>query len=102
MVVRPIVFEGLRGLAAVAAVRNDDERAARLLGAAAAHRYEAAEDPLETKLRATFFETARARCKVDAWNAALRDGAALSFEGAVAYAIGEPHATTAAPDDETY
>jgi predicted ATPase/DNA-binding SARP family transcriptional activator len=39
-VVRPVVFEGLRGLAAVAVEHGDDKRAATLVGAADAHRYE--------------------------------------------------------------
>ena len=39
LVVLPYASEGLRGLAAVAAVRGDLHRAARLVGAAAAHRY---------------------------------------------------------------
>jgi tetratricopeptide (TPR) repeat protein len=93
LVVRPIA-EGLRGLAAVAVISNDVERAARLLGAATAHRYDEAEDPLDTRLRATFFEPARARWGVDAWSAAVYDGAALSFEDAVAYALDEPRAPT--------
>ena len=42
MVVRPVVFEGLRGLAAVAVVDGDDTRAATLVGAADAHRYDQA------------------------------------------------------------
>src|SRR5204862_871569 len=50
MVVRPMVFEGLRGLAAVAVVDGDAERAATLLGAADAHRYDTPEDPVEARL----------------------------------------------------
>ena len=38
LVVRPFATEGLLGLAGVAAVRGDIDRAARLVGAAAAHR----------------------------------------------------------------
>ena len=40
MVVRPGVFEGLRGLAAVAVVVGHDERAATLVGTAEVHRYD--------------------------------------------------------------
>ena len=90
MVVRPVAFEGLRGLAAVAVVDGDDERAATLVGAADAHRYDRPEDPVEARLDATFFEPARARCGTDAWNAAAREGGALSFEDAIAYALEEP------------
>ena len=40
LVVLPVAFEGLRGLAAIAARHGDLDRAARLYGAAGAHRYE--------------------------------------------------------------
>jgi hypothetical protein len=91
-VVRPVVFEGLRGLAAVAVVHGDDKRAATLVGAADAHRYEQPQDPVEARLDETFFEPARARYGTDAWNAAAREGSALSFEDAIAYALQEPRA----------
>ena len=90
MVVRPQAFEGLRGLAAVAVVDGDDKRAATLVGAAEAHRYDTPEDPVEARLDETFFEPARTRCGTDAWNAATREGSALSFEDAIAYALEEP------------
>jgi predicted ATPase/class 3 adenylate cyclase len=92
MVVRPVVFEGLRGLAAVAVVQGDAKRAATLIGAADAHRYERPEDPVEARLDETFFEAARTRCGTDAWNAAAREGSTLSFEDAIAYALEEPRA----------
>ena len=92
LVVLPVAFEGLRGLAAVAAVDGDDNRAATLVGAAATHRYHQAENPVETRLDETFFEPARARCGTDAWNAAAREGSALSFEDAIACALEEPRA----------
>ena len=41
LVVLPVAFEGLRGLAAVAVRHGDLDRAARLYGAAGAHRYAA-------------------------------------------------------------
>ena len=87
----PFASEGLLGLAAVAAVRGDVDRAARLVGAAAAHRT-APEDPVDARLDATFFEPARTRYGADAWDAAARDGSALSFEDAIAYALEEPRA----------
>jgi hypothetical protein len=90
MVVRPVVFEGLRGLAAVAVVDGDDKRAATLVGAADAHRYHQAEDPVEARLDKRFFAAARRRCGTDAWNAAAREGSMLSFEDAIAYALEEP------------
>jgi hypothetical protein len=90
MVVRAGAFEGLSGLAAVAVVRGDDTRAATLVGAAAAHRFDKPEDPVESRLERAFFEPARARCGADAWNATTREGRALSFEDAIAYALEEP------------
>jgi len=92
MVVVPVAFEGLRGLAAVAVVRGDDERAATLVGAADGRRYDQAEDPVETRLDETFFEPARARSGTDAWDAAARAGSRLSFEEAIAYALEEARA----------
>jgi hypothetical protein len=38
---------------------------------------------------AEFFAPARARSGRDPWDAALREGSAMSFEEAVAYAVGE-------------
>jgi predicted ATPase/class 3 adenylate cyclase len=92
MVVRPVAFEGLRGLAAVAVVHGDDERAATLVGAAEVHRYEKTEDPVEARLDKTFFEPARARYGTEAWNAVARAGSALTFEEAIAYALEEARA----------
>jgi predicted ATPase/DNA-binding SARP family transcriptional activator len=90
MVVRPVVFEGLRGLAAVAVVNGDGKRAATLVGASDAHRYDQTEDPVEARLEGAFFEPARTRHGTDTWNAAAREGSALSFEDAIAYALEEP------------
>jgi hypothetical protein len=87
MVIRPVVFEGLRGLA-VAVTHGDAKRAAALVGAAAAHSYDQPESPFDARLDETYFERARAGCGKDAWDAAARDGGALSFDEAIAYAIG--------------
>jgi hypothetical protein len=92
LVVRPFAAEGLRGLAAVAAVRGDVQRTARLVGAADAHRYDQPDDPVVARLYATFFEPARARCGTDAWDAAAREGRALSFTDTITYALQEPRA----------
>ncbi len=89
MVIRPVVFEGLRGLAAIAVLDGDAERAATLVGAADAHRYDHAEDAVDVRLDATFFEPARIRCGSDVWNAAVRAGSGLSFDDAIAYALEE-------------
>jgi predicted ATPase/DNA-binding SARP family transcriptional activator len=90
MVILPVAFEGLRGLAAVASVRGDDTRAATLVGAAAAHRYDFPEDPLEARLDGAFFEPARTRYGIDAWNADMHKGSALSFDDAIAVALEAP------------
>jgi predicted ATPase len=90
MVVRPVAFEGLRGLGAIALMDGDRRRAATLAGAAAAHRYDNPEDPLQARLDAAFFEPARTRCGTDAWDAAAREGTALTFDAAIAYALQEP------------
>jgi hypothetical protein len=92
MVVRPVVFEGLRGLAAVAAVHGDTERAATLVGAADAHRYDTPKYPVDARLDETFFEPARTQCGFDAWSAGTREGSVLTFEDAIAYALEEPRA----------
>jgi predicted ATPase/class 3 adenylate cyclase len=89
MVVRPVAFEGLRGLAAVAVVHDDAKRAAALLGAADAHRYDTPEYPVDARLDETFFEPARKLCGPDAWNAGAREGSVLSFDDAIAYALEE-------------
>jgi predicted ATPase/DNA-binding SARP family transcriptional activator len=95
LVVLPLACEGLNGLAAISAVGNDPRRAARLAGAAAAHRYGRGEDVVDARLRANFIEPARMRFRADEWDAAVREGAALSLQDAIAYALEEPR--TGAP-----
>ena len=92
LVVLPHASEGLQGLGAVAVVRGDDHRAARLLGAAAEDRRDRPEDPVDARLDTEFFEPARTRHGADAWEAAVRDGGTLSFDDAIAYALQEPRA----------
>jgi predicted ATPase len=89
MVVRPLVFEGLRGLAAVAVVGGDATRAATLVGAAATHRYGEPEDALDARLDKAFFEHARTRHGAEAWDTTARDAGGLSLEDAIAYALEE-------------
>jgi hypothetical protein len=81
--------EGLSGLAAVAAVDGDFERAARLRGAAGAHRYGEPIDAVDARLQTAYFEPARRQHGPDAWHAAERQGAALSVEDAIAYGLEE-------------
>jgi hypothetical protein len=87
MVVPAVVGEGLSGLAAVATVDGDEQRAATLVGAADAHRGDRSEDPVEARLQAAFFGPARMRYGADAWQAARRAGSSLSFEDAIAFAL---------------
>jgi hypothetical protein len=74
-----------------AASRVAYEAAALLVAQLQAQRADA-EDPVEPRLDETFFGPARTRCGTDAWNAAAREGSALSFEDAIAYALEEPRA----------
>jgi predicted ATPase/class 3 adenylate cyclase len=90
MVIRPVIFEGLRGLAAVAVVDGDGARAATLVGAAEAHRYDNAPGPVEARLDKVFFAPARLRLGTEAWSAAAREGSVLSFDDAIAYALEGP------------
>jgi hypothetical protein len=101
LVVRPVAREGFRGLAAIAVTEGNDDRAARLVGAADAHRFGKATDPVEARLDDTFFDPARARCGARAWDAAARDGSTLSFVDAIAYALDEPPAQTRAQPHTT-
>jgi hypothetical protein len=91
LVTPPFMSEGVGGLAAVAAARGDLDRAARLSGAAGAHRFGQQDDALDARLHETYFQPARSRYGPDAWDAASRDGAAMSFDDAIAYALNEPN-----------
>ena len=83
----PFASEALRGLAALAAAGDDLDRAARLVGAAGAHRGRDPHDAIDTRLDETFFEPARGRHGPDVWDASVRAGSLLSFEDAIAYAL---------------
>jgi predicted ATPase/DNA-binding SARP family transcriptional activator len=95
LVALPIASEGLLGLAAVAVVDGDLSHAARLRGAAAARGYGQQQDDVEARLEAVFFATARTRHRADAWDTAVREGAQLSFEDAIAYALDQQRAQSA-------
>jgi hypothetical protein len=88
LVVRPFAHEGLMGLAAVATVDGDDDRAARLLGASEGLRSDPVDEAQE-RVATRFFDPARTRHGADAWDAAEREGRALSFAEAVAYGLEE-------------
>jgi hypothetical protein len=98
LVVRPFASEGLAGLAAIATVQDDLDRAARLYGAAGSHRYGQPEDRVTARLHTSFFEPARTRHGVDAWDQAIAEGAALGFEEAIAYALDEPPRALTQPE----
>ena len=85
--VLPFAAEGLAGLAAASILRADLDRAAWLYGMSTMHRYGHAEDPVDGRLRTTFFEPARARLGADDWDSRVREGAALSFDDAIAAAL---------------
>ena len=90
LVALPYASEGLIGLAAVAAEHRAFDRAARLRGASAAHRYGVPRDAVDARLETTFIEPARARHGVDAWDEAFRAGAGLGFQDAIAFALEDP------------
>jgi hypothetical protein len=92
LVVQPFAREALMGLAAVAAVGGDDDRAARLRGAAEAFRYDDPVDEVQERLATVFFAPARERHGPEAWDAAAREGSALTFADAVAYGLEEERA----------
>jgi predicted ATPase/DNA-binding SARP family transcriptional activator len=96
LVVRPVAFEGLAGLAAVAAVGDDLDRAARLAGAAAAYCYDEPQRLVAARLDATILRRARERRGPDDWDAAVADGKRLGFADAIAYALDEAGPTNRA------
>jgi len=75
----------LNGLAAVAALQGQPERAAQLAGAAAA--YGDGDCVVGRRLEATFLEPARTRWGPEAWDAAAREGHAFSVQDATRYAL---------------
>jgi hypothetical protein len=95
LVVPPIAAEGLVGLAAVAVIRGNLRRAAQLLGAAEAHQYGIQQDDVAEDLHDAFFRDARVRYGSDRWQRTVQEGAALSFDSAIAYALDEPPAHVA-------
>ena len=97
LAVGTIVAEGLLGLAAVAVASGNLPRAAQLVGAAKAHRDAILKDDVIHALDAAYFRDARDRCRSDAWDAAIQQGAALTLEEAIALALDEPTASIASP-----
>ncbi|MGH2781774.1 MAG: ATP-binding protein, partial [Thermoleophilaceae bacterium] len=86
--------QGLIGLAAVAASHRQDERAARLLGAATAiGSIGSIGDDVAAQLEERFFRPARARDDGRRWAGLEGVGAQLSFEEAVAFALSPGNGT---------
>jgi predicted ATPase/DNA-binding SARP family transcriptional activator len=85
--------DGLLGLAAIAALRGDDDRCARLVGAATSHRADVPLDEVESRLDEEIIQPARVRRGASAWDASLHAGEALTFDEAIAYALDEPQFT---------
>jgi predicted ATPase/DNA-binding SARP family transcriptional activator len=83
LVVIPVAAEGLLGLAAIAAAEGDFLRAARLRGNV---RGENQQDVIEARVDEQFLREARTRPE---WAAGLREGAGMSFEEAIAFALEE-------------
>ena len=69
---------GRVGLAALAAVHDDAQRSARLLGAAAAHSFGEGPTPDKANVEATRIQPVRARYGTGLWDDAAREGAALA------------------------
>jgi hypothetical protein len=80
----PYAAEALAGLAAVAVEQSDLARAARLHGAAGAHRYGQPEDALVARLERDVFTPARERLGAESWDASSATGAALEWKDAIA------------------
>jgi predicted ATPase/DNA-binding SARP family transcriptional activator len=83
-----VAAEGLSGLAAIAAREGDSKRAARLLGAAAEIGPWDADADVGEALERQFFEPARLSYGEPRWGKAHSSGSRLSFEEAIAVALG--------------
>jgi predicted ATPase/DNA-binding SARP family transcriptional activator len=81
-----IASEGIAGLGAIAAHHGDDERAARLFGAAESIA-EVLVDPGAVRLEQDFLAPARERLGEQRWDAAYANGARLSVDEAVSLAL---------------
>jgi predicted ATPase/DNA-binding SARP family transcriptional activator len=80
---------GMAGLAAIAARQADFERAARLLGAASATGPWDADADVLAQLERHFFAPARTAYGDQCWSTMQGKGAELSFEQAIAFALGD-------------
>jgi predicted ATPase/DNA-binding SARP family transcriptional activator len=87
---RPQIAESLRGMAAVAAIDGDPERSARLVGAAdaIAEQTSMVLTGPEQLIADTYLEPSRAALPADTYSRAWAEGAAMTPDEAVAYALG--------------
>jgi predicted ATPase/DNA-binding SARP family transcriptional activator len=87
--------EGLIGLGAVSAREGQPERAAELLGAARAMGYPPAGDQqIYDRLERDYFSIARGSYGAARWRTAETTGSLLSYEDAIAHALGEEQASS--------
>lgn len=87
-----VAAEGLAGLAAIEARRGDKELAARVLGAASATGPWDGDVDVAARLERQFFAPARAQLGTRRWNDAHTEGAQMSFDEAIAFALKPPTA----------
>ena len=92
LVVPPFASEGILELAALAAVRGAVRRAARLVGAAAAHRYVEPEDPTEPDCAQRSSGPHAHATGPTPGTSPPAHGGVLSIEDAIAYALEGPPA----------
>ena len=93
---RMVAIQNLEGLACAAGARREDERSARLFGAADALR-EALDYPRDSRdlaLQEPYLSSARSRLDEKSWEAAFAEGRAMDFEWSVEYALSEEDSTT--------
>jgi tetratricopeptide (TPR) repeat protein len=86
-----IATESLEGLACYAEAKGEPERATRLFGAAEALREAVGyqQTPRERALREPYLAAAQSRLERAPWTRAWEEGRSMSFEEAIAYALGE-------------
>ena len=86
---RFFALDALPGLAAAAAARGDLIRSARLAAAAEALMAGVGHQPSvgEAGLYRPYLDAARARCDHSAWEQASQEGASMTFDEAVDYAL---------------
>jgi tetratricopeptide (TPR) repeat protein len=86
-----IATESVEGLACFAGAKGEPERAASLFGAAEALREAVGhqQTPRERALREPYLAVARSQLKGMSWTGAWDNGRSMSFEEAIASALGE-------------